>query len=425
MERHYYDEMVENVAALQAGRCLEPRTLFVFGHCHATEMLVDCLRARGYTVQAILDNNPAKYGRQYRGVPIVAPAEALGVAHSAVLIASRFVEAMRQQLQDMGFSGTIYKVVDYNTYADYSLSSAGKQEKLARVETGKRIVKSLRQQYGERFRIFCPFAALGDIYIMMAYLPAFLRALHIADCVLVVAAPVLRQVIALFGDYAVAVLPPRELDACIQAELALSDAQAFIAHQDRPYIVNLHLALQRRCIPLRQIYCQGVFALPPPTPLAVPMCWQVYRDTSWNATGKAVILSPYAKSVVALPMELWTGLVQAFRSRGYAVYTNVAGEEQPLTGTLPLSPRINEMKSAVEQAGLFIGLRSGLCDLLITAQARCIALYPEYYYSDTPWRAREMYSLPEFTANIEVRADDSIAETVARIFKVADQGGAE
>ena len=54
-----------------------------------------------------------------------AQAEALGVAHSAVLIASRFVEAMRQQLQDMGFSGTIYKVVDYNTYADYSLSSAG------------------------------------------------------------------------------------------------------------------------------------------------------------------------------------------------------------------------------------------------------------------------------------------------------------
>ena len=71
----------------------------------------------------------------------------------------------------------------------------------------------------------------------------------------------------------------------------------------------------------------------------------------------------------------------------------MAGEEKALPGTLPVSPAINEIQSVVEHAGLFIGIRSGLCDVIREASCRKIALYPDYHYCDTKWKAVEMYGL--------------------------------
>ena len=51
------------------------------------------------------------------------------------------------------------------------------------------------------------------------------------------------------------------------------------------------------------------------------------------------------------------------------------------------------MKSIVERAGIFVGIRSGMCDVLNTAEAKKIALYPDYNYSDTQWKAVDMYRL--------------------------------
>ena len=67
-----------------------------------------------------------------------------------------------------------------------------------------------------------------------------------------------------------------------------------------------------------------------------------------------------------------------------------------------LSPIIAEMRSAVEQAGLFIGIRSGMCDVIKTAQCRKIALYPDYFYCDTKWKSIDMYAIDEFE-NIVVK----------------------
>ena len=79
----------------------------------------------------------------------------------------------------------------------------------------------------------------------------------------------------------------------------------------------------------------------------------------------------------------------------------MTGDEKPLNETAPISPDILEMKSAVEKADVFIGIRSGLCDIIRTANTQKIALYPDYYYCDTQWKAIEMYSIDGFK-NIEV-----------------------
>ncbi len=62
------------------------------------------------------------------------------------------------------------------------------------------------------------------------------------------------------------------------------------------------------------------------------------------------------------------------------------------------------MKSVVERAGTFIGIRSGLCDVIRTADCHKIALYPDYHYCGTRWTAAEIYAIEGFE-NIVVNGD--------------------
>lgn len=382
---------------------LRNKRIYVFGHCSATEQLIDTLLDKGYKVVAILDNSEHKQGKEYRGIYVCYPSAISEEKDEnvIVLIASRFYEEMREQLRNIGFRGAVYKAADYNTYAEYSLTEDTIQRKKERVEYGKKVIGELEGKYPGCFRIFCPFVALGDVYFCMSYLPCFMEKRGIEKVVICVASEACKKVVTLFGQKHIEVLQQYELDAAIQATLYTKDIHAFIAHQDRPYVVNLHNVLYKKLIPLEQMYICGVFGLPAESKGDVPRCWRPYERLDELLPGKTVILSPYAKSVVALPDSVWEDIVEYYRKQGYVVYTNVAGEEKPLKGTKGISPDITQMKSLVEQAGTFIGIRSGLCDVLKTAKCKKIALYPDYYYCDTNWKVIDMYRIGEFE-NIEV-----------------------
>ncbi len=137
-----------------------------------------------------------------------------------------------------------------------------------------------------------------------------------------------------------------------------------------------------------------------------PTRWYEYSFEQSIKSGKAAIIAPYAKSVAALPRDLWEGLIADLKSNGYIVFTNIIGDEKPLEGTEGISPKISEMKSAVEQVGLFIGIRSGMCDVIKTAECRKIALYPDYFYCDTKWKSIDMYAIDGFE-NIVVKDGDT------------------
>lgn len=73
---------------------------------------------------------------------------------------------------------------------------------------------------------------------------------------------------------------------------------------------------------------------------------------------------------------------------------------KPLIGTESISPSLLELRSVVERAGTFIGIRNGLCDVIREAKAKKIALYPDYNYCDTKWKAIEMYWINQFDYNL-------------------------
>ena len=320
---------------------------------------------------------------------------------SVVLITSRFYASMLQQLRELGYEGPVRKVIDYNTYAEYSLSEDTITRMKARERHGAELLEELSQKYSKHFKVFCPFNALGDIYFMISYWPAYAKKRNVDYVVFCVLNSVLADVIHMFGDYLVEVYVQKELDAMIQSAIYTQDENCFIAHQDRPYVVNLTKALYIKRIPLEQIYCCGVYGLPANTrPVKPNANKHVYKDIQSIPDGNAVVFSPYAKSVTAIDQKVWEDAVNYYVGAGYKCYTNVIGDEKALEGTEAISPSLLELRSVVERAGTFIGIRSGLCDILREANAKKIALYPDYYYCDTKWKSIEMYYIDQFEYNL-------------------------
>ena len=395
MDQLHYDEMVTNLHHLIEEHAIQNKKIYLFGHCNATEELADLLSGFNYNVEAILDNNQEKHGKSYKGIPICHPRQILveNAQNTIVCIAARAYAAMTKQLNQIGYKGAVRKLVDYNSFAEYSLSEDTIVRMTARMERGKIILDDLKQKYTDYFRIFCPFSALGDVYIMMSYLPYFLEKREKEKCVVCVVGNACAKVVRIFGAYPAEVYQQKDMDEMIQAVLYTEDKDSFIAHQDRPYVINLHKALYKKCISLEQMYCCGVFGLPIGTIPVKPVRLEQYKELETIEKGNAAIFSPYAKSVTAFSNDFWKQIVDDYLQRGYQCFTNVAGDEQPLAGTLPISPSIAEVQSVVERAGHFIGIRSGLCDVIRDADCEKIALYPDYYYSDTKWKAIDMYAL--------------------------------
>lgn len=408
MDKLHLQEMKENLEQLIQDNQLQGKQIYLFGHCNATEELADLLLNRNLSVTAILDNNQAKHGKNYRGIFIISPQAILKEApeQTIVCIVARAYAAMADQLKRLGYTGIVRKLVDYNSYAEYSLSSDTIIRKQERVKRGLMLLDEMGQQYPEHFKFLCPFSALGDIYFTMSYLPYFVQNRKIDKYIIAVIGNACAKVVKLFGDYPVMILLQKDMDEAIQASLYINAADVFIPHQDRPYVVNLSKVLYIKCISLEKIYCCGVFGLPALTKPVKPVKLRLFQGKDLIKPGKTVIFSPYAKSVTALKKEIWIMIVGECQKQGWLCYTNVVQDEVALPGTLPISPDILEIQSLVELAGMFIGIRSGLCDVIREAACRKIALYPDYYYCDTKWKAIDMYSI-EGWENIVVGEDFS------------------
>ncbi len=407
MEKRQYDEMLENLDILMAEIDLSDKEIFLFGHCSASLELIDLLESRGVRIKGILDNSEAKQNEVYNGVQVFYPSEINSLVgnnlkeKTIVLITSRFYASMVKQLRELGYEGCVRKLINFNTYADYSLSEETISRMIAREQAGEKLIGELEEKYLNHFKVFFPFNALGDVYLAMSYWYAFAEKRNIKSVVFCVPSKVLADVIHLFGDYPVEIYEQKVLDSMIQAVIYTQDENSFIAHQDRPYVVNLSKALYIKMIPLELIYCCGVYGLPKEKKPVIPNANQVvYKEIGKIPKNKAVIFSPYAKSVVALPANIWDDAVKYYTSIGYKCYTNVVGNEVPLDGTEAISPSVFEIKSVVERAGIFIGIRSGLCDVVREAKAKKVALYPDYNYCDTKWKAIDIYWINQFDYNL-------------------------
>lgn len=395
MDQFHYKEMKQNLETLLANGVIQQKDIYIFGHCNASEELADLLVEKGFKVSAILDNNPAKQGNNYKEIPIMPPQIILNRDMKCMLICivSRAYEAMARQLRQMGYSGCLEKLVDYNTFSEYSLSSETINRKRERVRKGMEILDRIRKKYTHCFYLICPFSALGDVYYAMAYLNGFREKNHIGKYAVITAGRACGDIVSMFGCIDAEILSQKDMDELVQAVLYTRTRDAFIAHHDRPYTNLLMRALYVKLIPFELLYRCGVYGLEKSFIPDRPSVLQHFTGCDSMEKGKAVILSPYAKSVAGIGSQIWVQIISYYKGKGFQVYTNVSGEEEPLSGTVSLRINLMELQSAVEWAGTFIGVRSGLCDVIKEAHCRKIVLFPDCYYSNTRWKVADFFHL--------------------------------
>lgn len=91
--------------------------------------------------------------------------------------------------------------------------------------------------------------------------------------------------------------------------------------------------------------------------------------------GNTVWIAPDANSITGFPPWFWNMLIHALQDKGYTVFMNCG---EPNFYRAP--SRILPYKACVpvlEYSGYFLGLRSGLCDIISTADCKKVILYPE------------------------------------------------
>ena len=378
---------------LQLSGRLQDVVIYAFGHTAGTEEIRRRLHRYGLTLTGILDNNRAKQGSSLHGVPVIPPdAVTDRSGPSVVLIASRFHSEMRQQLTDLGYAGEVIRVGSASIGPD---TSSGRDR-----DRGARLLEQLRAAHPDRHLVVCPFGALGDVYWALAYLPASAAGgRRLAPAVVVVVGEGCRQVARLFGHEDVYSLTQAEMDDLVGAVVDGGAQNATIAHHDRPYGDCAPVrALDDHFVAFTDLYRDLVYKLPAGSrPHAPRRDVPAQADPLWASQiprGRGVLLAPYAKSVVPVPWSFWEQIAKRHASQGDVVATIVYGDEDPVPGTLALEIPMPELLDAVEHAGTFISLRSGLCDVVHTARARKVHAFPDAHYSTTPYKVADFFALP-------------------------------
>ncbi len=380
--------------AQQSGR-LENVAIYAFGHTAATEQMRRRLDRYDMTLAGILDNNSAKQGSSLHGVPVIPPRAITDVnVPTIVLIASRFHNEMRQQLLNLSYAGEIIRVGTASIEPD---AASGRDR-----DRGARLLEQLRIAHPERHLIVCPFGALGDVYWALAYLPALDGTGRRLPPAVVVVGEGCQQVARLFGHQDVYSLTQVEMDDLVGAVVDKGAQDVTIAHHDRPYGDDVPArVLDARFVAFTDMYRDLVYKLSarsrPHAPRRDMLAQGSQADPSWASEiprGRGVLMSPHAKSVLPVPSSFWQQTAEHHVSQGAVVATVVHGDEEPVAGTLALEIPISELLDAVEHAGTFIGLRSGLCDVVHTARARKVHVFPDAHYSTTPYKVADFFALP-------------------------------
>lgn len=127
---------------------------------------------------------------------------------------------------------------------------------------------------------------------------------------------------------------------------------------------------------------KNIFDLPLDTELLPPIIpslrneqKQRLHETYTLDKKRTVIFAPYVNATKNLDETIWIRLVEELKqkSNDYVFYTNVAApKEKVIFGTEPIVTTFPELLYIAEKVNCFIGLRSGLFDLLILTNARLL-----------------------------------------------------
>lgn len=401
---------------------LQDKKIYVFGSNEPAERIIDELEIYHCSVTAMLDNNEKKKSFVYRTVPVCLPAEALEPYQedALILIASKYYDEMVRQLVGMGYDKKkqILQVVAMETGSYFSLDQETWDQEMEKLKKGTEVLQRLKTIYGEDVQVFIfPWQAIGDIYMAARYLRAYIakkekeQGLEVGglNYIITVMGKVRKRVAGTCGYDRIEVLTGEESRNLCRAVVFLGyeETKAQILQHRFVYTNKIwklgnykninfddhfrysiygleedcEVVTPKECIDIRQGKKNADWR---DDPQMVEQLEEIFRE-HFLEEGNTVILSPYANTVTNPSKEFWQDLVAQLKEQGFIVCTNSCGSTEPaIPGTMPVFIPFDITIPAIEKAGYFIGLRSGLCDFVAAADAKKIIIYPNRIYVNGP-----------------------------------------
>ena len=419
-----------------AGHFLD-REIYVFGVNAYVEHIINCLYLHDLTPAGIIDNSKDKQGGSIADVKIMPPDSICGKAGNAViLIASQHYPAMAAQLSKWGFSEneSIFELFSFDECRRYfeqerAFWAEGRLEReLAKIQSGLSCYESLRAERPVDHLIISPTVSIGDTYLWALYLNAYLRQHNIADYTVIIPSAGAQKVIALFTNR-YRLINRQDMAALVEYVMFMGEKQAnaILVYPRHKSVRCLDVIATSKKWSWCEIYAPFIFGLAANCPqdfpaFITPNNLNSVFDGLGLVKGKTVILAPYANMVEELPPPVWEQVALALKKRGFSVCTNVAGDQAPVNGTLPLRFEIAECVAYLEYAGYFVGIRSGLCDLIGRANCRQIVIFrnrPQLLSTELEFNDLHRNGIaPE--ARYIIYGERSIAQNVSAIIDAID-----
>lgn len=410
MELSLLTEMHRNIDYYIEQGVFANKEIVIFGSNEAAEKMMDYLKGKGFLTSHIVDNNPKKNGTFLYGIPVSQPNQYLlpKRTNCVILIASRYYPEMLLQLESIGYEEgkEILKAAEYSGQHANSLTEQEFDERVQIVKRGELIYKDILVGTPGLQKLFiCTPAELGSTYVGMAYMRQYNKKNGIQSFHIVGWGSACSKIGYLFGyENQISCINKEDMEALLQYAVFsnMADKKILVMNHRYPYICRVGEIGNYKGINFLDHFCYSIFELGESAGPEVPY---VHRDNDQAKhyvsslfekehleKGKTVILMPYANTAPQIRMEFWTELVARLKEQGYIVCTNSSGDiEPPIEGTKPLFFDLRYGLEVVEAAGIMIALRSGLCDVLSSAKAKKIIIYPDRIYG--PGRFIDFYNL--------------------------------
>jgi len=388
--------IAENLEVLIAeGKITRDSRIFFFGANKSSLEMNDLLRSRGFVPEGFIDNSPKKQGTLVRGMPVSRPEDNLSTwnPNIRILIASEYHAEMCRQLEGLGYKKDRQAFVISVMNNFYDTSRTGMEKHAASAERGMAVYKRLMQEETKKFLFLCPYPGTGDIFLIGGYLGKYMDRHEIVNPLITVIGKAGEKILKMYGlqqKAEIVTIPQEDSNDLVNFMRVMRDVLPYLILNDN-YLRTMHRRLRGyKGIDFHTMFKYAVFRMEKDDnieSLGMGMSDGTDRDSIENffkkeglVLGKTAVLSPYANTISNLPIEVWGEIAKILREKGYTVCTNSASDgESAIKGTKSIFIPFPIAVPVLERAGLFIAMRSGLCDIVASARCKKIIFYPKGY----------------------------------------------
>jgi hypothetical protein len=414
---NYEKERVrKQVTRLVRRNMLDGKWIVLFGASVFSKDILACLNEFGCSANAIVDNDSRKIGVRCLGMTVQKPENVLLPfdGDNIILVYSpAFSYEIAAQLERMGYKRRRHIFVMNGKLGDSIVSFVGVTLYKYR---GLWWYRKITRGHTPSCKIFiAPYTGTGDIYLTGLFFGEYCRRNNVTDYVFAVVGNACRKAAEIFDIQNIVVLPHQVSDDIITLERSTGLNLNIVTLNDGWLGDPLQWLRGYKGLNFEKMFRYFVFGFGDDVPHELPprkdYCTEIDAlfEKYGLQKGKTVVLSPYSNTLFDLPDDVLTAIVEHYKAHGFTVCTNCAETEKPVKGTIAVFFPLNLAIAFMDAAGYFVGVRSGLCDIISSSTCKKVILYEKdglfYKSSQYEYFSLTKMGLCDDAVEIEYRDD--------------------